>query len=324
ELPNQQCRRAARIAVLAITRAKDDARDRAILSRQEDVLPRGALEVHAPQPGPLRIGESGQNVELLPFPEQPNAPGLLRLVEKQSWGNEIFCEHVFSGASVGWHSSPMRSRGPAPNLRHSTSAESPGPQQGRDRSQWIATAPDRRAAVASSAQAKKRSRCNGISAAMFPTRDYDRLRPAGSSFGAHQDRGNTMAGRNPFLPTLRATAVAVLLVLGPTANLFAEGAPATQTRLPQDVITEHVVELPGRTLRFTATAGSFPLTNSKGKVLAEMGYIAYTLDGMPADQRPVTFALNGGPGSASAWLQIGALGPWRIRMEQAAASPSAP
>ena len=133
-----------------------------------------------------------------------------------------------------------------------------------------------------------------------------------------------MAGRNPFLPTLRATAVAVLLVLGSTANLFAEGAPATQTRLPQDVITEHVVELPGRTLRFTATAGSFPLTNSKGKVLAEMGYIAYTLDGMPADQRPVTFALNGGPGSASAWLQIGALGPWRIRMEQAAASPSAP
>ena len=133
-----------------------------------------------------------------------------------------------------------------------------------------------------------------------------------------------MAGRNNFLLTLKATAVAILLVLGPTAGLQAEEALAAQSRLPQDVATEHALELPGRTLRFRATAGSFPLTNSKGKILAEMGYIAYTLDGMPAAERPVTFALNGGPGSASAWLQIGAIGPWRIRMEEAAASPSAP
>lgn len=134
-----------------------------------------------------------------------------------------------------------------------------------------------------------------------------------------------MADRKLFLPTLRATAVALLLVFGATTGLLAEDVSLAQTsRLPQDVVTEHTLELPSRKLRFKATAGSFPITNSKGRVLAEMGYIAYTLDGMPAAQRPVTFALNGGPGSASAWLHIGSLGPWRISMEAAAASPSAP
>jgi len=124
----------------------------------------------------------------------------------------------------------------------------------------------------------------------------------------------------------RAAAVALLLLaISPTA-LFAESAGSTQSsnRLPPDSVTEHVLELPGRTLQFKATAGSIPITNSKGKVLAEMGYLAYTLDGIPAEDRPVTFALNGGPGAASAWLQIGALGPWRINMEEAAGAPSAP
>lgn len=136
-----------------------------------------------------------------------------------------------------------------------------------------------------------------------------------------------MADRNPILSMLRAAAVALVLVwVGPSFELRAQEAKTSESssRLPPDVVTEHSLELPGRTLRFKATAGSIPITNSKGKVLAEIGYVAYTLDGMPAAQRPVTFALNGGPGSASAWLHIGSLGPWRIKMEEAAASPSAP
>ncbi len=136
-----------------------------------------------------------------------------------------------------------------------------------------------------------------------------------------------MADRNPFLLSLRAAAVALVLAAGaPGAGLRAEDARAAESRLqlPQDSVTEHALDLPDRTLRFKATAGSIPITNDKGKVLAEMGYVAYTLDGMVAGRRPVTFALNGGPGSASAWLHIGTLGPWRIRMEEAAESPSAP
>jgi len=136
-----------------------------------------------------------------------------------------------------------------------------------------------------------------------------------------------MADRKSFVSILRAVAVAVTVVVAGSvpATLAQEAKPTeVSTRLPPDVVTEHVLELPDRTLRFKATAGSIPITNSKGKVLAEMGYISYTLDGMRAGQRPVTFVLNGGPGASSAWLHIGSLGPWRIDMEKAASSPSAP
>ena len=144
--------------------------------------------------------------------------------------------------------------------------------------------------------------------------------------GIHKSWGENMVVRVSLLSVFRAAACALILAAAAPTALLAESAAPTQTsnRLPQDSVTEHVLELPGRTLRFKATAGSIPITNSKGKVLAEMGYVAYTLDGIPADDRPVTFALNGGPGAASSWLQIGSLGPWRINMEDAANAPSAP
>jgi carboxypeptidase C (cathepsin A) len=85
-------------------------------------------------------------------------------------------------------------------------------------------------------------------------------------------------------------------------------------RLPGDVSTEHTIDLPGRTLRFTATAGSIPLKNGEGKVQAEVAYIAYVASGGDA-ARPVTFAFNGGPGSASAYLHLGAMGPWRLPLD---------
>lgn len=95
-------------------------------------------------------------------------------------------------------------------------------------------------------------------------------------------------------------------------------------RLPADSITQHALELPGRTLRFTATAGSLPLTDPEGKLQAEIGYVAYTLDGADRASRPVTFALNGGPGAASAYLHLGVLGPWRLPLDGPTISPSAP
>src|SRR3954451_3017794 len=100
-------------------------------------------------------------------------------------------------------------------------------------------------------------------------------------------------------------------------------APAGR-RLPADSITQHALELPGRTLRFTATAGSLPLTDPEGKLQAEIGYVAYTLDGADRASRPVTFALNGGPGAASAYLHLLVLGPWRLPLDGPSISPSAP
>ena len=87
--------------------------------------------------------------------------------------------------------------------------------------------------------------------------------------------------------------------------------PPTST-LPPDSTTKQTLALPGRTLSFTATAGSIRLFDDKGEPQADIVYTAYQLDGTDARTRPVTFFFNGGPGAASAYLQFGAVGPWRL------------
>ncbi|MFZ2160210.1 MAG: peptidase S10 [Bradyrhizobium sp.] len=98
---------------------------------------------------------------------------------------------------------------------------------------------------------------------------------------------------------------------------------AEQHRLPQDSTTKHTLALPGRTLDFTATAGSIPLFDDKGEPQADIAYTAYQLNGADARTRPVTFLFNGGPGAASAWLQLGAAGPWRLAINADAVTSSA-
>jgi carboxypeptidase C (cathepsin A) len=90
-----------------------------------------------------------------------------------------------------------------------------------------------------------------------------------------------------------------------------------------DAVTQHTLELPGRTLKFEATAGRIPLADAEGQVQAQIAYIAYTLSGAAPKSRPVAFVVNGGPGSSSAWLQLGALGPWRLPLDGDSARPSA-
>jgi carboxypeptidase C (cathepsin A) len=93
-------------------------------------------------------------------------------------------------------------------------------------------------------------------------------------------------------------------------------------RLPADAITEHAVELPGRTLHFKATAGSIPLNDAEsGNLQAEVAFVAYVLGDA---SRPVTFLFNGGPGAASAYLNIGAVGPWRLPLDNISASATPP
>jgi carboxypeptidase C (cathepsin A) len=96
-------------------------------------------------------------------------------------------------------------------------------------------------------------------------------------------------------------------------------------RLPKDALTHQSVTLAdGRVLNFTATAGSMRLRDEKGQDEAVIGFVAYQLEGGKAQTRPVTFAFNGGPGAGSAWLDIGAIGPWRLPMEPGQMYPSAP
>ena len=90
------------------------------------------------------------------------------------------------------------------------------------------------------------------------------------------------------------------------------------------VITHHQITLNGKTLNYTATTGRLPLKRPDGKIEGEMFFVAYTLDGQDAGKRPLTFAFNGGPGSASVWLHMGALGPKRVVLQSNGFMPAAP
>jgi carboxypeptidase C (cathepsin A) len=90
------------------------------------------------------------------------------------------------------------------------------------------------------------------------------------------------------------------------------------------VATHHQITVDGKLLKYTATAGRLPIKRADGKIEAEMFYIAYTLDNEDAAKRPLTFAYNGGPGSASIWLHMGALGPKRVVLQPDGFMPPAP
>jgi len=90
------------------------------------------------------------------------------------------------------------------------------------------------------------------------------------------------------------------------------------------VVTHHQITVDGKLLKYTAMAGRLPIKRGDGKIEAEMFFVAYTLDGQEASKRPVTFAFNGGPGSASIWLHMGALGPRRVVLQPDGFMPPAP
>ncbi|MBK9215714.1 MAG: peptidase S10 [Chloracidobacterium sp.] len=80
------------------------------------------------------------------------------------------------------------------------------------------------------------------------------------------------------------------------------------------VVTKHTVRVGSQTLSYTTTTGFMPIKNAvSGDVEARIFFMAYTLDNPPT-KRPLMFSFNGGPGSASVWLHLGALGPRRVKM----------
>ncbi len=90
------------------------------------------------------------------------------------------------------------------------------------------------------------------------------------------------------------------------------------------VATHHQITVDGKLLKYTATAGRLPIKRGDGKIEAQMFYVAYTVDGQEAAKRPLTFAFNGGPGSASIWLHMGALGPKHVVLQPDGFMPPAP
>jgi carboxypeptidase C (cathepsin A) len=132
-------------------------------------------------------------------------------------------------------------------------------------------------------------------------------------------------------PLLLLAALLLFAASGFPTPAPAQPAPRAETAearpvLPADSVTRHTLALPGRTLHFTATAGSFRLNDPQGRPQAEIATITYVLDDADPRSRPVAFVVNGGPGASSAWLQLGALGPWRLALEgpPTPSSPSTP
>jgi len=91
------------------------------------------------------------------------------------------------------------------------------------------------------------------------------------------------------------------------------------------IVTSQQLELGDQTLAYRATVGLLPLKDEKGAIAAKIFYTAYTLDA-DADPavRPLIFVFNGGPGSASIWLHMGALGPKRVDMGEEGFMPPPP
>ena len=135
----------------------------------------------------------------------------------------------------------------------------------------------------------------------------------------------TEALRRPRASTLCLATLLALLVLTPgaiaeenqdptakkteqaTEQSAQDGQEAERLRLPPAVTTFHTMRLAGESLRYRAVAGAVPL-HEKGKTTAEIFYVAYAKE--PEDaKRPITFVFNGGPGAASAYLHLGAMGP---------------
>jgi carboxypeptidase C (cathepsin A) len=90
-------------------------------------------------------------------------------------------------------------------------------------------------------------------------------------------------------------------------------------------VTEHTIRINGQTIAYKATAATMILTNDSGAPIGSLYYTAYTKNGISdLSQRPISFIYNGGPGSASMWLHMGAYGPKRIVTTEAGYTPPAP
>ena len=123
-------------------------------------------------------------------------------------------------------------------------------------------------------------------------------------------------------------ALAALVALSPAGALPYGAAEAQQSPQtdptrngPEDSTSQHTIGQGADRLGYSATAGTLPLTNDKGEAAAKIFYVAYATG---EAGRPVSFVFNGGPGAASAFLHLGALGPKVLNFTANGAAPVQP
>lgn len=126
-----------------------------------------------------------------------------------------------------------------------------------------------------------------------------------------------------FTPSLAAA----MLSLAPMALHAAEGdkpnrpspEATAEDRTPPPIVsvTRHKGVFGGQSIAYTATTGETYLKDKDGKPLAAIFATSYVKEGGDRKSRPVTFLYNGGPGSGSLWLHMGAFGPKRVVLPDA-------
>ena len=98
--------------------------------------------------------------------------------------------------------------------------------------------------------------------------------------------------------------------------------PPSSPSVRQPSTTEHTLSLPDRQINYTATA-AWQTLFEREQPIAEMFYVAYLVDA-DTQSRPLTCVFNGGPGAASAYLHVGALGPTRVSFDEDGELPKPP
>lgn len=98
-----------------------------------------------------------------------------------------------------------------------------------------------------------------------------------------------------------------------------------KTDADKPVVTAGKVVIGGKEIAYEAKAGTLPILKPDGKPSAQVFYTAYTMKNAgDVSTRPVTFCFNGGPGSSSVWLHLGAFGPKRVDLPADGLTPPKP
>ncbi|MGC1886611.1 MAG: peptidase S10, partial [Stellaceae bacterium] len=124
------------------------------------------------------------------------------------------------------------------------------------------------------------------------------------------------------MPKSIAVVSLLLLAILWTPDSRADEKPDGQ--LPARVATHHTMGLNGRRLDFEAVAETLPVTDPKGNTTASIFTVSYLTDGENGSARPVSFVFNGGPGAASVFLHLGALGPQILETPENGGVPTPP
>src|SRR6266571_2873111 len=160
--------------------------------------------------------------------------------------------------------------------------------------------------------------------------------PAVSSVAS---QSNFISGSNRMKKSFWMCAAGILVLFGQAARLAAQ-APEREAKAPEakpaekcdpatakeeSSVTEHTIKIGGQTIPYKATASTTLLKNEKGDSTGLMYSAAYTRsDVKDLSTRPVSFLYNGGPGSATMWLHMGAFGPRRAYTVDGTFTPPAP